>query len=326
MGADRRDSVPPGFAWNCSVAVWHSRIALHGTIGRVGRMSAISSILTHPGGAHKDDFLACAVLIARYPVAIERREPTEEDLASPATIVVDVGHQYAPEKLNFDHHQFSREAAPSCALSLILRWMDRYEDAKEFCDWLEMTEWLDCRGANGTARQFGFDRNLLNQLLSPIDVSLLRRFARSDKLEPGEILWKVMRWIGSDLLEYIETLHARMEALEAEVQWLVFEVGALPVRIAFLPRQDPLDDDPSMGIDHFISRQQGGAEIIGMITPDRRGSGYGLSRYNDDHRLDFVRIEGEADVHYAHANGFVAKTSATDPERLRVLLQAALVE
>ncbi len=38
-----------------------------------------SRILTHPGGSHKDEFLACCLLLAENPVPIVRREPTAED-------------------------------------------------------------------------------------------------------------------------------------------------------------------------------------------------------------------------------------------------------
>jgi hypothetical protein len=39
--------------------------------------------------------------------------------------------------------------------------------------------------------------------------------------------------------------------------------------------------------------------------------------------LDFTRIATEPDVHFAHARGFVAKTSASDVERLQALVIAA---
>ena len=40
----------------------------------------IRYILTHPGGAHKDELLAVCVLIAKYGVDVVRREPTQEEL------------------------------------------------------------------------------------------------------------------------------------------------------------------------------------------------------------------------------------------------------
>jgi len=39
---------------------------------------------THPGSAHKDELLACSVLLALHPVPIGRREPTPADLATAA--------------------------------------------------------------------------------------------------------------------------------------------------------------------------------------------------------------------------------------------------
>ena len=43
----------------------------------------IEKIITHPGGAHKDEFLACAVLLAEHDVPVFRQDPTEEDLLNP---------------------------------------------------------------------------------------------------------------------------------------------------------------------------------------------------------------------------------------------------
>jgi len=40
-------------------------------------MTPFTTILTHPGSAHKDEFLACCVLLASSPGPIVRREPTE---------------------------------------------------------------------------------------------------------------------------------------------------------------------------------------------------------------------------------------------------------
>jgi hypothetical protein len=131
----------------------------------------ISKIVTHPGGAHKDDFLACAVLLSKYPVSIFRREPSEEELANPEVAVVDIGHRFESELNNFDHHQFDRELEPTCALSLVLQNMRIYQDSKEFCSWLETTEWFDCRGPNETAKWLGVEREAMAKLNSPLDVS-----------------------------------------------------------------------------------------------------------------------------------------------------------
>ena len=61
-------------------------------------------------------------------------------------------------------------------------------------------------------------------------------------------------------------------------------------------------------------------EIIAILSPDSRGDGYGMRRYNDDTRMDFCKLENESDVHFTPARGFIAKTSAVDKGRLQEML------
>jgi len=138
----------------------------------------MKAILTHPGSAHKDDLLACCLLVARHEIPVWRREPLEEDLADPGIVVVDVGGEHEPLRSNFDHHQFPRDHEPICALSLVLKNMGLYEDARSFCEWLEPAEWFDTRGPFQTAEWLGVERAVMNKLNSPIDITLLRRFAQ----------------------------------------------------------------------------------------------------------------------------------------------------
>ncbi len=294
-------------------------------------MTPYNTILTHPGSAHKDELLACCVLLATAPCPILRHEPTEADLADPAIAVVDVGHRHEPALNNFDHHQLPDDAAPTCALSLVLQHLGLYADARAFCEWLEPAEWFDCRGPNTTARWLGVERGIINQLHSPIDGTLLRRFAATSRHAPGEPLWEIMRLVGTDLLDYLRTLRARLTFIGQHVElWTLQELadvttsGKTPA-IVFLPRTEPLPEDPSAGLDRYVQEQGLDEQVVAIIAPDRRGGGYGLSRHRDHPRLDFTRIARAPDVHFAHLRGFIAKTSATDPQRLRQLLLLAAV-
>jgi len=283
-----------------------------------------TTLLTHPGGAHKDEFLACSVLLAVNPVPIVRREPTPADLADPSVAVVDVGHVHNPALNNFDHHQLPRDHAPVCALSLVLQHLGLYEDARQFCEWLEPAEWFDCRGPMDTARWLGVERHVIGKLNSPIDGTLLRRFALASQLAPGDPLWEMMRLIGEDLLGYVRSLRERLDFIARHAElWTLDDVAGSPCAL-FLPRTDPLPDDPSAALERYVETRGLGDRVLGLISPDRRSGGYGLSRHRDNARLDFTRIAGEADVHFAHARGFVAKTSATAPDRLRHLLRLAM--
>jgi hypothetical protein len=284
---------------------------------------SFSQILTHPGGSHKDEFLACCLLLAENPVAIVRREATDEDLADVAIAVVDVGHEHDPARGNFDHHQFPKDHPPTCSLSLVLQHLGVYDDARKFCDWLEPAEWFDTRGPVETAKWLGVARETLFKLNSPIDTTLLRRFATVSELKPGEPLWEVMRWIGEDLLEYLKNLRARLDFIGEVGEFWEIETPSGSFKVLYLPRTEPPPADASAGLARFIDGRPDQGEIAGLVYPDRRGTGYGLSRHNDHAGLDFTRIQDEADVHFAHARGFVAKTSAADPARLRALLTAS---
>jgi len=286
----------------------------------------IESIVTHPGGAHKDDFLACCVLAHLHGVPIDRREPTAKDLENKATCVVDVGLVHDPAKNNFDHHQFPRDAPPLCALSLVLKNLGLYEDALSFCAWLRPAEWLDTLGPNETAKLMEIPRNALSELLSPIDVTLLRRFGDQTEIDPDDTLYKVMCMVGEDIVVYVRSLRKRLDFLSGHSQWWTIETtGDEPIEALYLEKADEIADDPSFGLYAFIAEQKKEDSVHALVYPDRRGDGYGMTRYEDCPRLNFSKIEAQPDVRFAHKRGFVAKVEATDPKRLRELLGLAIV-
>jgi hypothetical protein len=283
-------------------------------------MNKFSEILTHPGSSHKDEFLACSLLIAVHEAPIVRREPTPQDLLNPRMAVVDVGGEHQPEMGNFDHHQFPREHPPTCSLSLVLMDMGLYEDARQYCDWLEVTEWFDTRGPQETAAWLGVERELLAKLNSTVDLTLLRRFAGMSEIRAGEPMWEVMRWIGTDLIGYLKSLREKLNEIARSSEiWEIGE-GKTFFRVLFLPRSANISEDASAGLARYASTLPEDQKVVGMVYPDRRGAGFALSRFNDYLGLDFTQIESEPDVHFAHSRGFVAKTSAVDLARIRELL------
>lgn len=283
-------------------------------------MSKFTEILTHPGSSHKDEFLACCLLLAGNNAPISRREPTQQDLDTPSLAVVDVGGEHDPKRGNFDHHQFPKDHPPTCSLSLVLMDMGLYEDARQYCDWLEVAEWFDTRGPQETAAWLGVERELLAKLNSTIDLTLLRRFAGMSEIRPGEPMWEIMRWIGSDLVGYLTSLREKLNEIARISE--IWELGEGPesFRILFLPRSENISEDASAGLARYASGLPDEKKVVGMVYPDRRGSGFALSRFNDHLGFDFTRVGEEADVHFAHARGFVAKTSAVDLNRIKELL------
>ncbi len=289
----------------------------------------IKSIVTHPGGAHKDDFLACCLLAHLHGVPIQRREPTEEDLANVATCVVDVGGVHDAELNNFDHHQFPRDAPPRCALSLVLQDMGLYDDALKFCAWLRPAEWLDTLGPNETAKLMGIPRAAFSDLNSPIDMTMLNRFASHEELAIGDPVYTVMCMVGEDIVNYVRSLRKRLDFLQQHGDWWAIKTeldGQEPIHALFLPQHDEIANDPSFGLYAFIAEQEKQDLVHALVYPDRRGSGFGLTRYEDCQRLNFSQIENQPDVRFAHKRGFVAKVETTDPDRLKELLGLAITQ
>ena len=285
--------------------------------------SAVQEIVTHPGSAHKDEFLACCLLLTEHPVPISRREPQPGEEEDSTILLVDVGHRHETEKGNFDHHQFPRAHPPTCSVSLVLKAMGLYEDACAFCDWVEPTEWFDSRGLVETARWLGAEIKTLRRMNSPVDGALLRAFAEQDRHAPGDVIWEVMRIIGKDITGYLRNLRANLEEIRHSSSIWKLEQGEAIFEVLFMPRREEMGSDPSMGMGRFIEREGLKERIVGMVYPDRRGPGYGLARFNDDVRFDFTRIRDCPDVHFAHANGFLAKTTAREEARLQELLRLA---
>lgn len=287
---------------------------------------SIRLIITHPGGAHKDDFLACSLMVSVHGVPIVRRDPSEQELDDPSVCIIDVGGRHEPEKNNFDHHQFPRDHTPTCALSLILQHLGMYEDAQMFCDWLEPAEWFDCRGPQKTAEWLGVPREVVGKLNSPIDISMLRRFAKltpDSELHAGDPIYELMCYIGGDLLEYLKSVRSKLDSISAHVERWQVTSGGECFDVLFLPRTESAIDDASGSLARYIMVNELHEQIAAIAYPDSRGEGFGLARFNDHPRIDFTRVESAGDVHFAHNSGFLCKTSATELERLKEILSHA---
>ena len=285
----------------------------------------IKKIITHPGGAHKDEFLACCVLLAKDSVSILRQEATDKELEDPEVVVVDVGHRHEPQLNNFDHHQFPRDAEPTCSLSLVLSKLGIYEDARSFCPWLEVAEWFDCRGPNDTADWLGLDREVVGKLNSPIDITILQGFAKQAEHNPGEPIWEVMQMVGKELVEYITGLRGRIdEVSKIEEVWKLTH-GDVEFKVIFAPRTNPSIEEVSGALGWRVKELGIEEEVYVMVYPDGRGQGYGMKRFNDREEIDFSIIEKESDVRFAHARGFIAKVEAVGIDRLKELIMKSIV-
>src|SRR4051812_15016921 len=95
-------------------------------------MKIPKSIITHPGQAHRDDFMSAALVLTLNPSAtVYRKQPTAKDLADPEVWVLDTGRDWNHERNNYDHHQLVPNIEDFCTLSLVLMTMGKYYSATQ---------------------------------------------------------------------------------------------------------------------------------------------------------------------------------------------------
>jgi hypothetical protein len=260
--------------------------------------------ITHPGSAHRDEFISCCLLLAAGIIhKILRREPTVAELDDPNILVVDVGGQHCPEKGNYDHHQLPRDADPTCSLTLIMPLLGvSLKAARGIWNWFEFSEWLDSKGPYQTATHLGMEPDALLAMVSPIETTILRWFEEHEEVVHGDLCYQLMERIGREKLEYLMLVSERLEFLgsHATFNQNADESFWLDARCV------PKDQNPVLGIEMFLQMEQKDCPIT--VTNDDRGDGFAIFRRNDDHRVDLSKLEGWADIVFAHRGGFIAKT------------------
>ncbi|PMP97548.1 MAG: hypothetical protein C0169_02740 [Thermodesulfobacterium geofontis] len=110
----------------------------------------VKKIISHKKPHHADDFFAISILKIHYDVPIELKVPQEisqEEINDPHILLIDVGGEYNPELLNFDHHQ---DINLPCSLVLVLNWLP-IEDKKIILNstFLKGIDVIDRKGPKG---------------------------------------------------------------------------------------------------------------------------------------------------------------------------------
>lgn len=272
-------------------------------------------IVTHPGSAHKDDFLSAAVLLAIVGKAqIHRREPTRADLDDPATYVVDVGMEHDPQRHNFDHHQ---DPALPCAFHLVMQHLGYHEAAMQAFAWYRHMSMLDVKGPYRTAEHLGVDTSVLFASSSPIEGYLLSLFAGQTSLDHQDQLLCFMRNLGADMLALIDRKMQRLELLKAGAK-------VLPVKQYKAVFSD-IHTTPKLAMDLYL-RYLDDAQIVMSITPSSRGEGWELLRLGENTVVDFRAIGSSPAIRFVHGSGFMAKTFSRLPLPELLLLASQAVE
>lgn len=263
-------------------------------------------IVTHKGQAHRDEFLACCLLLAKdESQTIFRQDCTEADLNHPYTFVIDQGGQHEPELRNFDHHQMPRGTV-CCSIDLVLQHLGYEENTyREILPWAEFSSRLDSTGPNATALHYGMTPEAFQVTLSSVEAQMLHLFAKQARLVSEDPLHKIMCEIGKGLLSYLDKVVIRLKELRQS------PLVALPDDWWLLDNTHiPRDQEPSLGV-AIHCKQLKTIEhkyVAVIVSQDDRGDGLSLFRPDDNGQVDFCQLEGDPDVVFVHKAGFIAKT------------------
>jgi len=244
-------------------------------------------IITHPGKAHFDEFLAISLILATHAETrfyIERRNPTIEELNDPAIWVVDIGGRHEPEKKNFDHHQ---DLDLGVSFVLVANYLG-LTDCLKTLPWWSFKDHIDRFGPIKTAKKLGIDK--LAPTHSPVEDWMVQFFAQSPLLTQH-----IMFLFGSSIIEKAKRLSERFQFWDRCDRVSVRNKNVLI----------GLTDD-SAGLEEYCDAQNGGIDIT--ITYDNRGRGWKLRTYNDSPGVNFFKLSDNSSISFAHRGGFVAKT------------------
>ena len=259
-------------------------------------------IVSHPGSAHKDDFLSVSVLLATLGKAeVFRREPTDEDLNDPDTYVVDVGLELAPERHNFDHHQ---DSSLPCAFHLVMQHLGHHEAAMLMFAWYPHMSMMDVRGPYRTAEHLGVDSSIFFASSSPIDGYIISTFANLDSLNDQNPLFDLMKAIGENLIAMVGRKMERLERLKSEVRVVAIK--------QFKAVASEINESPKLSMELYL-KFLNDEKVVMSITPSNRGEGWELLRLGDNTFVDFRAIKKNPEVRFVHGSGFLAKTHARLP-------------
>ena len=276
-------------------------------------------IVVHPGGVHLDEILATGLICQEQGVIpVVRREPTEEELADPGVWVVDVGKRHEPDRRNFDHHQFERDAAPECAMSLVAKHFGLHElfSARP---WYAAQVMIDSKGAFEFAKTLGMSQGIPAPLLSPLDVALHQLWGAGGEGSIDREVVEIATTIAEGLVREASVFAAELE--DGRSITTVTHVQGVPVIFH--------NGQASNAVSDYLRaewQKANGEAIAASVSSDPRPPhGVALYRFDDDVRIDFSRLDGDDRIAYAHKGGFIAKTKAPlDHRAIEDIIRLAL--
>ena len=314
----------------------------------------MKKIITHGGEAHLDDVFACALAMVNVAwdslengrattietaladacedVVIERREPTEDELANPNVLVLDVGGRYEPEEGDFDHHQLpagTKESAMSLFAASIGLPNGGFNGAEKYVagsavypvdslasfledafPWFRTRVALDACGPFAVAKENGVEWDAVAKFLGPLEGVVLGMFENAEPETRVDVV--------KPLAEMILHKHAAWERVVTAVEYDRPWWADGDFTIADFTKADPAD---AKACSDMFTRYVNGVAVF----HDDRGDGLTLLRLRDDPRVDFTKVKDDPEVAFCHNGGFIVKTKSKDFDQAWLLIEDAYV-
>ncbi|MHA1149103.1 MAG: MYG1 family protein [Promethearchaeota archaeon] len=255
-------------------------------------------IITHHGNAHLDDFLSCCLLLHKDPEIkkIERKDPTEEELEDETSWVLDIGGRLEPLKNNFDHHQ---ENIRECTLSLLLKNWNIWEKAIKVHSFLEIAVLIDSQGQYKTLKELNLPNYVSIIFSSFLEISLLRLFSKKSVIHENSVLYKLMKYFGSEFFKEISDYEETIQLVDKFSE--VKKLRDVPVIQYYGKITNTME--------RLIKEKK--KELFGRggigIFPNNRPKGtIAVQRYDEDKRVDFTRLPKDKRIRFIHSSGFLA--------------------
>jgi hypothetical protein len=288
-----------------------------------------TKIVTHNGKAHRDEYLACCVIMydayrKGQLTYIERRMCGESDLMCRDTWVVDTGGEWDPDFLNFDHHQDDPELGSVCSFDLVMRHImgkTAFEAFSACSPWVKLTALHDTAGGAAAASAFGIDTKTYVATRSPIEKAMLSAFGEVAVIHPETPLAYCMRETGRLVVTEAEEISIGMadRISAAAPPFMVAGLRVWDVRSAWGD-----NDHVSLAAVNHAASQRSVDVVVGC---NQRSGGASLYRTAwATAKMDLSCIRDMTGVKFVHKNGFYAVISGeVGDDGLREMLRRAAV-
>jgi hypothetical protein len=248
-----------------------------------GSVKKVSKIITHGGSGHFDDFLACSLLILKYPKAVvERVSEFSDPVDGDDCIYVDVGGRYQPPAY-LDHHQ--DPSIPS-SFALVLQHfygvsIERYKDFLFY-------DFKDRFGFKKASETLSLPTLMIP---SPIENIVMTMWSRTTRVKPGDFLHELMKRVAEGFLEMIRKRDEVREAVSKSEK-----VKTPNGTIVFVNMKSP---------NLYVIKEEI-PDLIGLVKVNTRNSERtDVVRVNDNPYFNPVKLTEGLPVFFKHPTGFI---------------------